>query len=145
MIPYALLPNAKEPVRAHRSDAAVDLFVCFDKPDHVIRLFPRQRVLVGTGVFAAIPDGYYGQIAERSGLAFGSGVGVLGGVIDAGYRGEIKAIIVNHGPSYFEITHHAKIAQLIVLPINVAEWVKVESLSAWGGERGDAGFGSTGQ
>lgn len=145
MIPYVCLQNAKAPVRAHASDAAVDLFACLDKPDQVIRLFPKQRVLIGTGVFAAIPGGYYGQIAERSGLAFGSGVGILGGVIDSGYRGEIKAVVINHGQSYFEITHHMKIAQLIVLPINVAEWVEVDTLEPWGATaRGAAGFGSTG-
>jgi dUTP pyrophosphatase len=145
MIPFMLLPGAKAPARAHKTDAAVDLFACFDKPEHVIKLFPGQRVLIGTGVCTAIPPGFYGQIAERSGLGYGEGVGLLGGVIDAGYRGEIKAIVVNHGQSYFQIKHHMKIAQLIVLPVNLDEWLEVDTLAPWGGDRGDAGFGSTGQ
>lgn len=108
---------------------------------HVIE--PGERYAVPTGIGVAIPDGFYGRIAPRSGLAFKNGIDVLAGVIDKDYRGEVKAILVNLGSEPFTIKHGERIAQMVVTPYAQAVPVAVEDLDDTA--RGEGGFGSTGK
>ena len=90
-IKYSKLhPHAKEPFRANTSDAGYDLF----STDYVT-LEPFQRRLISTGINVEIPEGFYGRVAPRSGLACKKGIDVMAGVIDSGYRGEIKVLLIN--------------------------------------------------
>ena len=146
-----LLPEAKEPVRAKDGDAAYDL--------HSIETFsiePNFRRAIRTGISIEIPNGYYGRIAPRSGLAHNSGIMVMGGVIDSSYRGEVCVILANfnvpepenmYGKFFgsrlkFECQKGDRIAQLIIERCYDVEWAHVESLDA--SDRGQEGFGSTG-
>ena len=103
------------------------------------------RALVPTGISIAIPDGYAGFIQPRSGLAYKHGVTVLNspGLIDSGYRGELKVLLVNTDPSAdFEVTRGERIAQLVIQAYEQVNFVEVETLPD--SERGLGGFGSTG-
>lgn len=134
-------PAAKPPKRANPTDAGADLHAVENYTLH-----PGKRIAVETGVSLAIPEGHYGQIAPRSGLAAKSGVMVMAGVIDSSFRGTIKAILYNSSPEWAEpirISTGDRIAQLIILPISLAEFSTVESLP--GTARGEAGFGSSGR
>lgn len=128
------------PRRAHPGDAGCDLFLTAD-----VDIGPGQRVVVGTGVCIALPDGYAGFVHPRSGLAARHGVTIVNapGTVDAGYRGEIKVILLN--------TDHAKavslrrgdrIAQLVVQRVENVTFREVPALPE--SARGDNGFGSTG-
>jgi len=110
----------------------------------ILTIAPRGRVLVPTGFAIAIPEGYEGQVRPRSGLAASHGVTVLNtpGTIDADYRGEVKAILINHGDEPFPITRGMRIAQLVIAPVTAARFAEADELS--GTERGAGGFGSTG-
>jgi len=141
-IPIVLsCPDAKPPKRANPMDAGADLHALGNWT-----LWPGSRAVVNTGVSVAIPEGFYGQIAPRSGLAANYGVAVLGGVIDSGYRGEIRVILLNTETNTaalpVRISNGDRIAQLIILPISLAEFSPVESLPDT--TRGESGFGSTG-
>ena len=107
-------------------------------------LEPGARDLIPTGVQIALPAGYEAQVRPRSGLAVEHGVTVLNspGTIDSDYRGEVKALLVNHGGQPFEITRGMRVAQIVVAPVTRAILVEAEEL----GEtvRGVGGFGSTG-
>jgi len=85
-----LIKEAREPFQANDSDAGYDLF-----STEYATIEPFQRKLVGTGITVEIPKGFYGRIAPRSGLAFKKGIDVMAGVIDSGYRGEIKILLIN--------------------------------------------------
>lgn len=127
------------PERAHPGDAGVDLRSTVD-----LVLAPGERALVPTGIAVAIPPGYAGSVQPRSGLAARHGVGIVNapGLIDAGYRGEVKVIAINLDPSEpFEVKRGDKIAQLVVYPVPTLTLREVEELP--GSERGAAGFGST--
>lgn len=124
----------------HAGDAGLDLHAASS-----IELAPGERAVVGTGIAVAIPEGYVGLTAPRSGLAARIGLSTVNapGVIDAGYRGEIKLIIVNLDPKDpIEIERGERIAQLLLVPVARADVVEVSDLS--GSDRGDAGLGSTG-
>lgn len=97
-----------------------------------------------TGIAVAIPEGHAGLITPRSGLAAGHGLGVLNGpgLVDAGYRGEIRVILVNHGEEAVEISRGDRIAQLVIVAVASQEFEVVEELPA--SRRGDGGLGSTG-
>lgn len=101
--------------------------------------------MVPTGIAVAVPDGYAGLVVPRSGIAARHGIGVVNGpgLLDAGYRGEINVILVNHGSEPFTINRGDRIAQLVVLPVVVQEFVEVDELPP--SPRGDGGFGSTGR
>lgn len=101
--------------------------------------------MVPTGIAVAVPDGYAGLVVPRSGIAARHGIGVVNGpgLLDAGYRGEINVILVNHGSELFTINRGDRIAQLVVLPVVVQEFVEVDELPL--SPRGDGGFGSTGR
>jgi dUTP pyrophosphatase len=127
------------PGRAHDGDAGADLRCAV-----AVRLDPGERALVPTGVAVAIPDGYAGLVAPRSGLAARLGLGVVNapGVVDAGYRGEIKVILVNHGSEPVSLERGERVAQLLVVPVAAVDFLEVDELP--GSSRGEGGFGSTG-
>jgi dUTP pyrophosphatase len=129
------------PEHAHPGDAGVDLRSTIE-----LTLKPGERAVVPTGIAVAIPEGYAGLVQPRSGLAARHGVGVVNapGLIDAGYRGEIKVIAINLDPDEpFEVRRGDKIAQLVIYPVPLTAWREVEELP--GSDRGVAGFGSTGR
>ena len=109
-----------------------------------IVLKPLQRLVVKTGLFISLKQGYEAQIRPRSGLALKKGVTVLNspGTIDADYRGEIGVILINLSDSDFEINTGDRIAQMIIAKHETIEWEAVDKLD--GSVRGDKGFGSTG-
>jgi len=142
-VPARLLTDtARMPSRAHADDAAFDLHA-----DERLRLGPGARATVATGVALALPQGSCGLVLPRSGLAARHGVTVLNapGLIDPGYRGEVKVVLLNTDPSEpFEIQRGDRVAQLLVLSpgevaLTLAERDLEETL------RGGAGFGSTGR
>ena len=121
--------------------AGMDLRAAIGAP---IKLDPRQKSLIPTGIAIAIPKGYEAQIRPRSGLAIKHGITCLNspGTIDSDYRGEIKIILINHGDESFSIEPKARIAQIIFAPVTQIEWEKVDRLEET--ERGAGGFGHTG-
>lgn len=128
------------PCYAKYGDAGMDLYAADD-----VSISPGSRVLVPTGIAVAIPHGYAGFIQPRSGLAYKHGVTVLNtpGLIDSGYRGELKVLLFNAtGAKPFHVRRGDRIAQLVVQPVAEVTWVPVEELP--GTDRGDGGFGSTG-
>jgi dUTP pyrophosphatase len=129
------------PERAHPGDAGVDLRSTVD-----LVLAPGERAMVPTGIAVAIPQGYAGLVQPRSGLAARHGVGIVNapGLIDPGYRGEVKVIAINLDRSEpFEIKRGDKIAQLVLYPVPALTLREVAELPA--SERGVAGFGSSGR
>ena len=135
-----LLHGAEAPAYAHPGDAGADLVSTED-----ITLAPGQRATVGTGVSIALPAGYVALVVPRSGLAAKHGITVVNtpGTVDAGYRGEIKVILLNtDAAESYAIATGDRIAQLLVLPVTRARFISVDRLP--GTERGDGGFGSTG-
>jgi len=127
------------PVRARDGDAGVDLAA-----SAAVDIAPGERVLVSTGISVAIPDGYAGFVLPRSGLAVNHGVTVVNapGLIDSGYRGELKVGLINLGAGPYAISEGDRIAQLVVMAVASPEFVVVEELDAT--SRGSGGFGSTG-
>jgi dUTP pyrophosphatase len=125
------------PTRGSSFAAGLDLYSI-----EAVTLKPRERRLVPTGLAVAIPEGYYGRLAPRSGLATKNGVDVLAGVIDADYRGEIGCLLYNAGEETVSLPAGTKICQLIIEKIITPDAVWVESLSET--SRGSGGFGSTG-
>ena len=133
-------PSLPLPRYARPSDAGLDLHATAP-----VEIAPGARVLVATGLALAIPPGFAGLVLPRSGLALRHGVTVLNapGLIDAGYRGEVKVLLVNHDPSVtVTLARGERIAQLVVQPVETAELIEVEALPE--SERGAGGFGSTG-
>jgi len=107
-----------------------------------VRIEPGGRAAVRTGLAAAIPAGFYGRVAPRSGLAVRHGIDVLAGVVDSDYRGEILCALVNLGGEPFEVEPGARVAQLIVEAVATPEPAWAEELEETA--RGAGGFGSTG-
>lgn len=140
-IRYKRIPSAcKEPlVRANPTDAGMDLLAAEDRT-----IAPLSRATISTGIFMEIPEGYYGRIAPRSGLAHKYGVDVLAGVVDSSYRGEIRVILYNtDAEEAFQVRTGDKIAQIIIEKHYNFDFVEVEELSDT--PRGSGGFGSTGR
>lgn len=134
-------PDLPLPAYEHPGDAGLDLRSRTD-----VTLAPGERALVPTGVAIALPSGYAAFVCARSGLAIRHGVGLVNapGVIDAGYRGEIGVILVNHDPTEpVSIARGDRIAQLVVQPVEQVRLVEVAELP--GSHRGGGGFGSTGR
>lgn len=125
------------PMRGSEAAAGLDLYSI-----EPVRLEPGQRALVGTGLAVAVPEGFYGRLAPRSGLATKNGLDVLAGVIDADYRGEIGCLIFNAGNETVELPEQSKICQLIIEKISTPRAVWADDLSVTA--RGAGGFGSTG-
>ncbi|MEK7568194.1 MAG: dUTP diphosphatase, partial [Patescibacteria group bacterium] len=129
--------DAKIPNYANLSDAGMDLFSI---EEVVLKIGERQAIR--TGIKTEIPDGYVGLVWDKSGLALNNGTKTMAGVIDSGYRGEIKIVLVNLGDEDFEIKKGQKIAQMLVQKVERPEIELVDELNAT--ERGENGFGSTG-
>lgn len=137
-----LQDSAILPERGSASAAGYDLFACMDE-DVVIK--PHETKMIGTGLAAAIPDGYFGGIFARSGLSSKEGLRPANctGVVDADYRGEMKVALHNDSEVERLVTVGEKIAQLVVLPFLSVEFDEVDTLSET--QRGAGGFGSTGK
>ena len=130
-------PRAILPTRGSSSAAGLDLYSI-----EAITLEPNERRLIQTGLAVAIPEGYYGRLAPRSGLATQKGINVLAGVIDADYRGEIGCLLHNTGNETVSLPEKRKICQLIIEKIATPAAAWVDSLDET--SRGSGGFGSTG-
>jgi len=129
------------PAYAREGDAGLDLYA-----REAVTLAPGARAAVGTGVAIALPDGYAGFVLPRSGLALRHGLSLVNtpGLIDAGYRGEIRVILVNHDPATpVTLSRGDRIAQLVVQRVERVDVVEVETLPE--SHRGAGGFGSTGR
>ena len=133
-------PEMPLPTYAHDGDAGVDLRSAID-----CVIEPGHRALVPTGISIAIPEGYVGLVHPRSGLAIKNGISMVNtpGTIDAGYRGEIHVILINHDLNErFVISRFDRIAQLVIQKVERASFEIVEQLPE--SVRGDGGFGSSG-
>jgi dUTP pyrophosphatase len=132
-------PAARLPEYAHPGDAGMDIFSIEEKT-----LAPHERALVRTGLVMMLPEDAEAQVRPRSGLALKHGITVLNapGTIDAGYRGEVGVILINHGDVPFTVEKGMKIAQLVVARVVRAEIVEADRVD--GSSRGAGGFGSTG-
>ena len=108
-----------------------------------VTLAPGTRAAVATGVHVEIPPGHVGLVWPRSGLAVRHGLDTLAGVIDSDYRGEVRVVLVNHGPEAVTLARGDRIAQLLVQRVERAVFTRVVSLAE--SERGEGGFGSTGR
>ena len=128
--------EATIPTRAHTNDAGMDLYALEN-----VLLNPNQSELIKTGISLSIPKGYFGKIEDRSSLGK-KGLKTLGGVIDSGYRGEVKVIMRNLSNKKVIIEKKTKIAQLIIIKIETPTIEEVKELDNT--ERGSGGFGSSG-
>ena len=128
------------PERAHGGDAGLDLSAC-----ETVTIGAGERATVGTGLAIAIPDDHAGLVVPRSGLAMRHCLSIVNapGVIDAGYRGEVRVILLNTDREHpFTVEPGMRIAQLLVVPARVVEVIEVSELTKT--RRGDSGFGSSG-
>lgn len=141
-LPFARLSDAaRPPLRAHDGDAGYDLFAA-----EAALLGPGERASVGTGIAVAVPEGCAGLVLPRSGLAMRHGISVVNapGLIDAGYRGEVRVLLLNTDREEpFEIAPGDRIAQLVISRVESPELMELPSLDETA--RGVAGFGSTGR
>lgn len=136
-----LIPHAIIPSRATNGAAGYDLY----SADGYV-LLPQHRVIVSTGIQVALPEGVYGRVAARSGLAVKHGLDVGAGVIDPDYTGELKVVLFNHDPKQtFVIRPGYRIAQLILERYETVDVEEVEGDMGIYTDRGVNGFGSTGQ
>jgi dUTP pyrophosphatase len=134
-----LRPDATVPARAYDGDAGLDLAAC----ERVV-LEPGERAVVGTGLAVAIPAGHAGFVQPRSGLAARNGISIVNtpGLVDAGYRGELRVVLLNTDREHsFVIEPGMRIAQLVVVPVPGVEPREVDELPE--SERGGRGFGSS--
>jgi dUTP diphosphatase len=141
-LPVAKLKDeAILPSRAHQGDAGLDLYAC-----EAAHIGPGERWSVGTGVAVGIPEGHAGLVLPRSGMAREHGITLVNspGLIDAGYRGELRVLLLNTDPAEtFRVEPGDRIAQLVLTPIALAEPVAATALTE--SARGDGGFGSSGR
>jgi dUTP pyrophosphatase len=136
-----LVDEAVVPSRAHEGDAGLDLYAC-----EAAHIGPGERWSVGTGVAVEIPDGHAGLVLPRSGLAKKHGIALVNspGLIDSGYRGELRVLLLNTDPAEtFRVQPGDRIAQLVISPIVLAEPVETAALAE--STRGAGGFGSSGR
>ena len=139
-----VINKSKNELPAYQTESAagLDLRAHLDEP---INLKPMERILVPTGLFMELPDGFEAQIRPRSGLAFKHGITVLNspGTIDADYRGEIKILLVNLSDDAFLIESGERVAQMVISKHEQVDWSLVDSLED--SKRSAGGFGSTGK
>jgi dUTP pyrophosphatase len=129
------------PTRAHGGDAGLDLYAC-----EAAHIGPGERWSIGTGIAVEIPDGHAGLVLPRSGLARDHGISLVNspGLIDSGYRGELRVLLLNTDPAEtFRVEPGDRIAQLLIAPIAAADPVETPALSE--SVRGEGGFGSSGR
>ena len=129
--------NAALPRYAKPGDAGMDFY-----SNEELTILPNERKLVSTGISMAIPEGYVGLIWDKSGIATKHGIKTMAGVIDSGYRGEVKILVHNLSDQVHKIEKNTKVAQMLIQPIECREVIEVEELDQT--ERGEEGFGSTG-
>lgn len=146
-IPLVLLPHGEGlplPRQQTKGAAGVDLAAALEDGE-AVTIAPGATAMIPTGLALALPEGFEGQVRPRSGLAAKFGVTVLNspGTIDADYRGEIKVMLINHGPAPFVVRRGERIAQLVVAPVSMVTFRQVERLDET--ERGEGGHGSTGR
>ena len=132
-----LVPGAILPTRAHPHDAGLDLYALAD-----VTLKPGDGSLVKTGIAVAVPEGHVGLIADRSSLAK-RGLKTAGGVIDAGYRGELGILLWNISGQVQQLKKGERLAQLLIVPVATPAVRETDNLGSTA--RGDGGFGSTGR
>lgn len=134
--------NAKLPYTATAGSAGADLFACTDSP---VTVGAGERALIPTGIAVEIPAGFGGFVFPRSSVASKHGVSLANcvGVIDSDYRGEISVPVINHGDKDYTINPGDRIAQMVIMPVESAEYETSEELSETA--RGEGGFGSTGR
>jgi dUTP pyrophosphatase len=140
MVDVSIVKMDKEmttPFYAHEGDAGIDLRSAVE-----VIVKTGETEVVPTGIKMAIPSGYVGLVWDKSGYAAKSSIHVLAGVVDSGYRGEIKVVVKNLGKADFEIKKDMKIAQILIQPVVRANLIEKESLEDT--TRGEGGFGSTG-
>lgn len=141
-LPVARLKQgATLPSRVHEGDAGLDLYAC-----ETAHIGPGERWSVGTGIGVEIPPGHAGLVLPRSGLARDHGIALVNapGLIDSGYRGEVRVLLLNTDPAEtFRVEPGDRIAQLVLTPIALAEPVEAGALSE--STRGEGGFGSSGR
>jgi dUTP pyrophosphatase len=131
--------NAQVPTKGSEHSAGYDLYSCCNA-----LVYPQERMLIKTGIVLEIPEGFYGRIAPRSGLALKNGIDVMAGVIDSDYRGEIGVILYNTDKNTpFHIKIGDRIAQLIIEKYYTFDLQKEQIINST--ERGSGGFGSTGK
>ena len=133
-----LHPDALIPHYAHSGDAGVDLFTV-----EPFELEPGERKSIPLGVAMEIPEGYVALMWDKSGLSHKYGIKTFGGVIDSGYRGEIRAGVMNLSDKFFSFEKGQKLAQILIQKVERVDFEEVDELS--GSERGTQGFGSTGK
>ena len=136
-----LRDEARLPTRAHEGDAGLDLYAA-----DAATIAPGERASVGTGIAVEIPDGFAGLVLPRSGLAARHGIALVNapGLIDSGYRGEVRVLLLNTDRSEsFTVSPGDRIAQLVLTPVAGAEAIEVRALAATA--RGEGGFGSSGR
>lgn len=131
-----LSEDAVIPQQAHSTDAGYDLYSI-----ESLTLNVGERRPIKTGIAIAIPEGYYGRVAPRSGLAVKRGIDIMAGVVDSGYRGEIMAVLINLGQLPVEINKGDKIAQIIIEDYYTADFNLVDDLDVT--ERNTGGFGDS--
>ena len=131
-------PDAKIPHFAHPGDAGMDLYV-----PETVHLLPGERKSIPLGLAFEIPDGYVGLMWDKSGLSHKHGVKTFGGVIDAGYRGEIHAGVMNLSDTPYTFEKGHKIVQILIQSVEHPKIIEVDELSE--SERGTGAFGSTGK
>ena len=132
-----LKEGASAPVRSSPGAAGYDLFCCSE-----VKIEPRGRAVAPTGIALAIPEGFYGRVAPRSGLAVKSGIDTGAGVIDCDYRGEVGVVLFNHSDTEVVLPAGTRVAQLILERIATPPVRVVSNLTST--IRGSGGFGSTG-
>ncbi len=130
--------TAKLPAYASEGDAGMDLFAL-----EPVAVGVGERVQIRTGVAMEIPLGYVGLIWDKSGLSHRHGLKTLGGVVDAGYRGEIMVGVINLGKEPIEFDAGHKVAQMLIQKVELTKIVETDTLTDT--ERGEGGFGSTGK
>ena len=136
-----LRPGAVLPTAGSRFSAGYDLYACLDAP---LEIPPHTTAMVGTGLSMAVPEGWFGAVFARSGLATKQGLRPSNcvGVCDSDYRGEVCVSLHNHGTEPAVVAPHERIAQLVIVPVLTPAFEIAESLTST--ERGTGGFGSTG-
>ena len=136
-----LRDEARLPTRAHEGDAGLDLYAA-----DAATIAPGERASVGTGIAVEIPDGFAGLVLPRSGLAARHGIALVNapGLIDSGYRGEVRVLLLNTDRSEsFTVSPGDRIAQLVLTPVAGAEAIEVRALATTA--RAEGGFGSSGR
>lgn len=129
-------PEAKVPVYAHPGDVGMDFFSLEE-----YTLQPNEQRVFKTGIAMEFPIGYAAIVKDKGGMAH-AGLHTMGGVFDAGYRGEYLIHLINHSPEAFHIEKGRKIAQIIIFPVEIPTFTQVDDLSD--SSRGEGRFGSTG-